>query len=54
MKKIYNNTKIILPNEIIDNILNLTYIKCKCCNLEFNINFYKKTIKILLFFKRML
>ena len=45
MKKIYNNKKIILPNEIIDNILKLTYIKCKCCNLEFNINFYKKQSK---------
>lgn len=45
MKKIYNNTKIFLPNEIIDNILKLTYIKCKCCSLEFNIYFYKKQSK---------
>lgn len=45
MKKIDNNIKIILPNEIIDNILKLTYIKCKCCSLEFNIIFYKKQSK---------
>ena len=45
MKKIDNNIKIFLPIEIVDNILKLTNIKCKCCNLYFNINFYKKQSK---------
>ena len=41
MKK-SDNIKVILPNEIIVYILKLTCIKCKCCNLQLNINFYKK------------
>jgi len=42
MKKKSDNIKVILPNEIIVYILKLTCIKCKCCNLQLNINFYKK------------
>lgn len=34
-----------LPNEIIEYILDNTNIKCKTCQLKFNLNFYKKLSK---------